>query len=275
MPGAQYDQHNFYETSWVDPTRLPTDGPVIYDELPRHCTDQSAHLPETLGDRHPLKTRRDIASRHNFDEPPNSYDCIFSLPSLTPTDTISPKMDSPTVVTLKQAFLESTTRQLAQSVAPSRTWIRKNDVKGGGYGVNAAAATGGNAEDIRKRIPPKIVDEVLIRINQLLLLHARHIHTPAAIRHVAEQLDQLYQTADDKVVAVPGEGSSDSLERGMDYSMALGIHLYVPVLYGHANRQLQNRPFLNCQRPGMICKRSKRYRSSLTNILNKYHSCKL
>ncbi|CAK7234899.1 hypothetical protein SCUCBS95973_009089 [Sporothrix curviconia] len=137
-------------------------------------------------------------------------------------------MDPPTVIALKQAFLELATRQLAQQLAPSRAWQRKNDLREGGHGIgaaiNAVTATDGSGEDTGRRLPPKIVDDVLARVNQLLLLHARRVHPPAAVRHVAEQLDQLYQTVGDQLAtAAPNESSNEALDRGLDYTTTSAI----------------------------------------------------
>ena len=131
-------------------------------------------------------------------------------------------MDPSTIIALKQAFLEIATRQLAQPVAPSRAWQRKNDLRESGHGTDAAtnlvATIDGNLEDVGRRLPARIVDDVLVRVNQMLLLHTRRVHSPAAVRHVAEQLDQLYQTASDQLIAVPGDSSSQALDRGANYS---------------------------------------------------------
>ncbi|EPE06660.1 kinetochore protein [Ophiostoma piceae UAMH 11346] len=95
-------------------------------------------------------------------------------------------MDPPTILALKQAFLERTTRQLSQPLAPSSAWRRKNDLRGSDRGGAAAAA----AE--HDRLPPRAVDDALVRANQLLQQHVRRVYAPPALRHVAEQLDQLY-----------------------------------------------------------------------------------
>lgn len=136
--------------------------------------------------------------------------------------------DPPTIIALKQTFLELATRQLAQPLAPSRAWQRKNDLRGTGRSSDSAAATAAaaegiaaDAEDSGSRIPPKVVDDVLVRANQLMLLHARRVHTAVAVRHVAEQLDQLYQTTSDDLVAVPGDADGELLGRGADFSMCL------------------------------------------------------
>ncbi|KAL1891440.1 hypothetical protein Sste5346_007704 [Sporothrix stenoceras] len=137
--------------------------------------------------------------------------------------------DPPTIIALKQAFLEIATRQLAQPLAPSRTWQRKNDLRGTGRGSDAAVAAEGSAADGEdgsdggRRIPPKVVDDVLVRTNQLMLLHARRVHTTVAVRHVAEQLDQLYQINRDDLVAGPGNAGSESLGRGADYTSSTAI----------------------------------------------------
>lgn len=133
--------------------------------------------------------------------------------------------DPPTIIALKQAFLELATRQLAQPLAPSRAWQRKNDLRGTGRHSDAAAAavegSAADGEDSGRRIPPKVVDDVLVRTNQLMLLHARRVHTAVAVRHVAEQLDQLYQSTGDDLVAVPGDADGEPLGRGADFSMCL------------------------------------------------------
>ncbi len=97
-------------------------------------------------------------------------------------------MDPPTILALKQAFVERVTRQLGQPLVPSRAWRRKSRGRDGST----------HAVDKNSRLPPKAVDDALARTNQLLLQHARRIYPPSAVRHVAEQLDQLYrQDADD------------------------------------------------------------------------------
>ncbi|CAK7271592.1 hypothetical protein SEPCBS57363_004701 [Sporothrix epigloea] len=143
-------------------------------------------------------------------------------------------MDPPTVIALKQAFLELETRQLAQSLAPSRAWQRKNDLRENNRGLSSAsgaALTGGSStNDGGRRLPPKIVDDVLARANQILILHGRRVHPPAAVRHVAEQLDRLYQNASDQMVAAPSDLNNEILDRGMDYTTTSAI-LGLPLIW--------------------------------------------
>ncbi|KIH90438.1 hypothetical protein SPBR_01000 [Sporothrix brasiliensis 5110] len=128
-------------------------------------------------------------------------------------------MDPPTVIAIKRAFLELATRQLAQPLTPSRTWQRRNNSRGTIRGRDAVAIENstGDIGDGGRRIPPKVIDEVLVRTNQLLLLHSRRVHTSTAVRHVAEQLDQLYQATSDDLLALPNDAGSESLDRGSDY----------------------------------------------------------
>ncbi|ERS97382.1 hypothetical protein HMPREF1624_06714 [Sporothrix schenckii ATCC 58251] len=129
-------------------------------------------------------------------------------------------MDPPTVIAIKRAFLELATRQLAQPLTPSRTWQRRNNSRGTIRGRDAVAIENstGDIGDGGRRLPPKVIDEVLVRTNQLLLLHSRRVHTSTAVRHVAEQLDQLYQATSDDLLALPNDAGSESLDRGLDYT---------------------------------------------------------
>ncbi|CAK7268742.1 hypothetical protein SEPCBS119000_003218 [Sporothrix epigloea] len=135
-------------------------------------------------------------------------------------------MDPPTVIALKQAFLELETRQLAQPLAPSRDWQRKNDLRENNRRSSTASnavATRDSSRGLGQRLPSKLVDDVLVRVNQILAQHARRAHPPAAIRHVAEQLDRLYQSAGDQLMAAPGDLSTENLDRGTDYTTTAAI----------------------------------------------------
>ncbi|KAM0321378.1 hypothetical protein ACHAQA_010142 [Verticillium albo-atrum] len=92
----------------------------------------------------------------------------------------------PTVISLKQTFLESQTRLLAQDLTPSRRW--RDD--------NAAAA---------EPLPAAALDDALYSLNQTLQQHARRVHPPQSTRLIAEQIDKLYQ-ADGAAIAQEDRG---------------------------------------------------------------------
>jgi hypothetical protein len=95
-------------------------------------------------------------------------------------------MAPPSVIAIKQSFVSSQTRLLAQPLAPSRAWRATNPAGDDG-------------------IPERALDEALVRVNQALLQHERRVHPLQATRHVAEQIDQLYWNTGKRAVDV-GDG---------------------------------------------------------------------
>ncbi|KAK3309035.1 kinetochore Sim4 complex subunit Fta4 [Chaetomium strumarium] len=88
----------------------------------------------------------------------------------------------PTVVSLKQSFLTTQTRRLSQPLAPTRAWRNAN-------------SNGTSEEEQSTALSEKAIDEALFKLNHRLQQHARRVYAPQAIRHVAEQIDQLYWNA--------------------------------------------------------------------------------
>lgn len=84
----------------------------------------------------------------------------------------------PTVISLKQAFLESQTRLLSRDLTPTRRWRADN-----------AAAV--------EPLPVAAIDDALLGLAQILQQHARRIYPPQSTRLIAEQIDKLYQTEDE------------------------------------------------------------------------------
>ena len=89
----------------------------------------------------------------------------------------------PTVVSLKQTFLTTQTRQLSQPLAPTRAW----------HSTNPNNTNNTTAED--QPLPEKALADALFKLNHRLRQHVRRVYAPQATRHVAEQIDQLYWNA--------------------------------------------------------------------------------
>lgn len=117
-------------------------------------------------------------------------------PSLTTT---------PTILTLKQNFLTTQTRLLAQPAEPSRAWRRGNN-------HDAAAGDGS--------LPDRAVDDALYRLNHTIQQHARRVYASQATRHVAEQIDRLYLRVGERSIGagaeneVGGDGDGDGAGDG-------------------------------------------------------------
>lgn len=84
---------------------------------------------------------------------------------------------APTILTLKQNFLTTQTRLLAQAPEPSRSWRRGNNNNNG---------------EIGSVLPEKALNDALYRLNHTIQQHARRVYAGQATRHVAEQLESLY-----------------------------------------------------------------------------------
>ncbi|KAK4226508.1 putative kinetochore protein [Podospora fimiseda] len=83
----------------------------------------------------------------------------------------------PTIISLKQSFLQSQTRLLSQPFQPTRAWRTQNT-------------------RTDSPLPEKAIDDALYKLNHLLSQHSRRVYAPQATRHVAEQIDALYLTFD-------------------------------------------------------------------------------
>lgn len=79
----------------------------------------------------------------------------------------------PTILSLKHNFLTTQTRLLSAPLGPSRSFIS-------------------SSPEEEERLPPRAVDDALLKLNHLLTQHSRRVYAAQATRHVAEQIDQLY-----------------------------------------------------------------------------------
>jgi hypothetical protein len=124
-------------------------------------------------------------------------------------------MAPPTIIALKAGFLANQTRLLSQPLNPSRSWRNANEAADDG-------------------IPERQLDDALFRLNHALQQHTRRVYAPQATRHVAEQIDQLYWNAGEKVAEASREAGAEGLDAGLDMSMA------------------PNDPCVTCQAPHML-----------------------
>ncbi|OCL13675.1 hypothetical protein AOQ84DRAFT_332231 [Glonium stellatum] len=90
-----------------------------------------------------------------------------------------------TIIALKSSFLRTQTRILSQQLQPSERWL------GGDEGT-------GN-------IPESIIRDVTREVNRRLRRHTKVAYGSLSIRHVAEQIDELYWSS-----AAPDLGLQDS-----------------------------------------------------------------
>lgn len=109
-------------------------------------------------------------------------------------------MAPPTIIALKAGFLANQTRLLSQPLNPSRSWRNANEAADDG-------------------IPERQLDDALVRLNHALQQHTRRVYAPQATRHVAEQIDQLYWNAGEKVAEANREAGAEGLDAGLDMSM--------------------------------------------------------
>ncbi|KEY68226.1 hypothetical protein S7711_04760 [Stachybotrys chartarum IBT 7711] len=116
----------------------------------------------------------------------------------------------PTIPALKTSFLNAQTNLLAQPLAPSRAWLAAND-----------------ASDAR--IPPRELDFNLASLNQALAQHCRRVYAPQAARHVAEQINALYEADAERRLGGGGGGAEDALE-GIGRELDLTEHAVVETL---------------------------------------------
>ena len=105
----------------------------------------------------------------------------------------------PTVVSLKQTFLTTQTRQLSQPLTPTRAWHSTN---------TTTTNTNNTTED--QPLPEKAVADALFKLNHRLRQHARRVYAPQATRHVAEQIDQLYWNAAEAATTHDHDNDSDA-----------------------------------------------------------------
>ena len=121
-------------------------------------------------------------------------------------------MAPPTVVSLKQTFLTTQTRQLSQPLTPTRAWHSTN--------TNTNTTENNTPED--QPLPEKAISDALFKLNHRLRQHARRVYAPQATRHVAEQIDQLYWNAAEAATAHdhddddPDSEAAEALTLGAD-----------------------------------------------------------
>lgn len=106
-------------------------------------------------------------------------------------------MAPPTIIALKAGFLANQTRLLSQPLNPSRSWRNANEAADDG-------------------IPERQLDDALVRLNHALQQHTRRVYALQATRHVAEQIDQLYWNAGEKVAEASREAGAEGLDAGLD-----------------------------------------------------------
>lgn len=99
---------------------------------------------------------------------------------------------APTILTLKQNFLTTQTRLLAQPAEPSRAWRRGNHDN--------------NDNDGNASLPERALDDALYRLNHTIQQHARRVYASQATRHVAEQIDRLYLRVGERPTRIGGGG---------------------------------------------------------------------
>jgi len=112
----------------------------------------------------------------------------------------------PTVIAIKQDFLSAQTRLLSQPLSPSRGWRSANE----------------NHDD---RLPEKIVDDALFRLNHQIQQHSRRVFAPQATRHVAEQIDQLYWNS--AIAATNGAAGDDDEDARELEGLGVGADLCI------------------------------------------------
>ena len=104
-------------------------------------------------------------------------------------------MPPPTIISAKQAFLNSQTRLLSKPLAPSRQWNRTNS------GTHA-------------RLPDGAVDDALSWLNHSLHQHCTRVYAPPATRQIAEHIDAAYWGLVDSKSAGAGAGIVIELDLG-------------------------------------------------------------
>lgn len=118
-------------------------------------------------------------------------------------------MAPPTIIAHKSTFLTTQTLHLSQALAPSATWRAANEA----------------AED---GLPARAVDDAVYRLNHKLTQHARRVYAPQASRHVAEQIEVLFEAEAERALRGDddkGDEGEEDVERqrlrvGADFSMS-------------------------------------------------------
>lgn len=108
-----------------------------------------------------------------------------------------PTATTPTILTLKQTFLNTQTRLLSQAPEPSRAWRRSNSSNNNNttasQGEEQQERQGGpNNNNLLGAVPEKALHDALYRLNHTIQQHARRVYAAQATRHVAEQIEALY-----------------------------------------------------------------------------------
>jgi hypothetical protein len=104
---------------------------------------------------------------------------------------------APTIIDLKTSFLRSQVLALSQPFRISPETLDR--------------VTSAEENALRQ----KTIDAALAKANALLRKHNKRVYGPQALRHVSEQIDQLYWRAGDQTMIVAG--GEDWGEKGADY----------------------------------------------------------
>ena len=106
----------------------------------------------------------------------------------------------PTIPSWKTSFLTTQISALSRPVAPSRAWRGANDTD-------------------NQPISEPLLDEALNDINLALRKHCRRVYPPQATRNVAEQINSLYVSHAERVLAGDGDDmEARELGREVDLS---------------------------------------------------------
>ncbi|KAI1116316.1 kinetochore Sim4 complex subunit Fta4 [Nemania sp. NC0429] len=142
-------------------------------------------------------------------------------------------MAPPTIIAHKSTFLTTQTLRLSQALAPSATWRAAN----------------GAAED---GLPPRAVDDAIYRLNHALTQHARRVYAPQASRHVAEQIDVLFEADAERALRGgrdngdgddgEADGERQRLGLGTDFTTDEAIAALPPTWDVHRPREATDHP---------------------------------
>lgn len=126
-------------------------------------------------------------------------------------------MAPPTIIAHKSAFLTTQTLHLSQALAPSATWRAANEA----------------AED---GLPTRAVDDAIYRLNHTLTQHARRVYAPQASRHVAEQIDALFEAEAERALRGDDDEGDEGEEGGERRRLRVGADFstsrhFMPLFY--------------------------------------------
>ncbi|KJZ72501.1 hypothetical protein HIM_08170 [Hirsutella minnesotensis 3608] len=93
---------------------------------------------------------------------------------------------TPTIPSLKQAFLAAQVNLLAHALSPSQSWRDSNDAS-------------------EHPIPASVLEDVVFALNQTIQQHCRRVYAPQASRHVAEQISNAYSREAERKIDAEGQ----------------------------------------------------------------------